>query len=172
MVPSTGDTLDVVEAHTEQVLGRVPVAGPVDVERAVGAARTAFDDSSWSTSGLEERIEAVGRIAAGMGERAEELARTITSENGAPIGFSRLGQVGAPIDILHSMMGIARDYPWEAHRTGRYLDYLERREPVGVVAAVVAWNVPQVLIATKLAPALLAGCTVVVKAAPRRRWTR
>ena len=166
VVPSTGDTLDVVEAHTEQVLGRVPVAGPVDVERAVGAARTAFDDSPWSTSGLEERIEAVGRIAAGMGERAEELARTITSENGAPLGFSRLGQVGAPIDILHSMMAIARDYPWEVLRTGRYLDYLERREPVGVVAAVVAWNVPQVLIATKLAPALLAGCTVVVKAAP------
>jgi len=166
VVPSTGDTLDVVEAHTEQVLGRVPVAGPDDVERAVGAARTAFDDSPWSTSGLEERIDAVGRIAAGMGERAEELARTITSENGAPLGFSRLGQVGAPIDILHSMMAIARDYPWEVLRTGRYLDYLERREPVGVVAAVVAWNVPQVLIATKLAPALLAGCTVVVKAAP------
>ena len=108
VVPSTGDTLDVVEAHTEQVLGRVPVAGPDDVERAVGAARTAFDDSPWSTSGLEERIDAVGRIAAGMGERAEELARTITSENGAPLGFSRLGQVGAPIDILHSMMAIAR----------------------------------------------------------------
>ena len=65
-VPSTGDTLDVVEAHTEQVLGRVPVAGPRDVERAVDAARTAFDDSPWPTSGVEERIEAVGRIAAGM----------------------------------------------------------------------------------------------------------
>src|SRR5665213_4596636 len=85
--------------------------------------------SPWSTSEVEERIDAVGRIATGMGERAEELARTITSENGAPIGFSRLGQVGAPIDILHSMMGIARDYPWEARHTGRYVDYLERREP-------------------------------------------
>ncbi len=166
VAPSTGDTVDVVEAHTEQVVGRVPVAGPEDVDRAVGAARAAFDRSTWSDSGVGERIEAVGRIAAGMAERAEELARTISSENGAPIGFSRLGQVGAPIDILHSMTEIARDYPWEVRRTGRYMDYLERREPVGVVAAVVAWNVPQVLIATKLAPALLAGCTVVVKAAP------
>ncbi len=164
--PSTADTLEVVEAHTERVLGRVPVAGPVDVDRAVGAARSAFDDSPWSRTTVEERIDAVGRIAAGLGERAEELARTITSENGAPIGFSRLGQVGAPIDIMQSMMEIAAVYPWESRRTGRYVDYLERREPVGVVAAVVAWNVPQVLIATKLAPALLAGCTVVVKAAP------
>ncbi len=164
--PSTSDTLDVVEAHTEQLLGRVPVAAPADVDRAVGAARAAFDDAAWSRTTVDERIEAVGRIATGLGERSEELARTITSENGSPIGFSRLGQVGAPIDIMRSMMELAAAYPWEARRTGRYVDYVERREPVGVVAAVVAWNVPQVLIATKLAPALLAGCTVVVKAAP------
>ena len=166
VVPSTAETVDVIEAHTEQILGRVPVASPEDVARAVAVARAAFDNSPWSTSLVEDRIDAVSRIAAGMAERAEDLARTITSENGSPIGFSRLGQVGAPIDIMQSMVDLARVYPWEARRTGRYVDYLERREPVGVVAAIVAWNVPQVLIATKLAPALLAGCTVVVKAAP------
>ena len=164
--PSIIETVAVVEAHSEQVLGRVPVAGPVDVARAVDAARQAFDTTPWPRWPVAERIDAVQRIAAGLEQRSEELARTITSENGAPIGFSRLGQVGAPIDILRSMAQVATDYPWEERRPGRYVDYLERREPVGVVAAVVAWNVPQVLIATKLAPALLAGCTVVVKAAP------
>jgi aldehyde dehydrogenase (NAD+) len=164
--PSTSDTIEVVEAHSEQVFGTVPVAGPGDVDRAVDAAREAFDASSWSRLPVAERIAAVERIATGLEERSEELARTITSENGSPIGFSRLGQVGAPIDILRSTAEVAGTYPWEVRRTGRYTDYLERREPVGVVAAVVAWNVPQVLIATKLAPALLAGCTVVVKAAP------
>ena len=106
------------------------------------------------------------RLIDEFGRRAEEMAQTISSENGAPIKFSRLGQVGAPMDIMASMIDVAADTPWEERRTGRYLDYLLRREPVGVVGAVVAWNVPQVLIATKLTPALLAGCTVVVKAAP------
>ena len=115
---------------------------------------------------LVDRIAAVQRLIEEFGRRTEEMARTDQSENGAPIKFSRLGQVGAPLDIMASMIDVAAATSWEERRSGRYLDYLVRREPVGVVGAVVAWNVPQVLIATKLAPALLAGCTVVVKAAP------
>ena len=164
--PASTATLDVVGAATGEVLGRVPDAGPADVDRAVAAARAAFDASPWPTLPLAERVAALRRIIDGLGARAEELAVTISSENGAPIGFSRLGQVGAPLDIMASMIEVAEATPWEERRTGRYVDYLLRREPVGVVGAIVAWNVPQVLIATKLAPALLAGCTVVVKAAP------
>jgi acyl-CoA reductase-like NAD-dependent aldehyde dehydrogenase len=164
--PVSTASLDVVGAATGGVLGRVPDAGPADVDRAVAAARAAFDASPWPTLPLAERVAALRRIIDGLAARAEELAVTISSENGAPIGFSRLGQVGAPLDIMASMIEVAEATPWEEHRTGRYLDYLLRREPVGVVGAIVAWNVPQVLIATKLAPALLAGCTVVVKAAP------
>jgi acyl-CoA reductase-like NAD-dependent aldehyde dehydrogenase len=165
-VPLSTATLEVVGAATGEVLGRVPDAGPADVDRAVAAARLAFDTSPWPRLPPAERVDALRRIIDGLGARAEELAVTISSENGAPIGFSRLGQVGAPLDIMASMIEVAEATRWEERRTGRYLDYLLRREPVGVVGAIVAWNVPQVLIATKLAPALLAGCTVVIKAAP------
>jgi aldehyde dehydrogenase (NAD+) len=164
--PSSTDVIDVVEAHTEQVIGRVPEATTADVDAAVGSARQAFDRSAWPRLPVAERVAAVRRVVEAFTARTEEMAHTISSENGAPLGFSRLGQVGAPIDIMESMIGLATDTAWEERRTGRYLDYLVRREPVGVVGAVVAWNVPQVLIATKLTPALLAGCTVVVKAAP------
>jgi len=164
--PRSTTTIEVVEAHSEQVIGAVPDAGPADVDAAVSAARDAFDRSDWSRATVEERIPAVQRLIDEFTHRAEEMAQTISSENGAPIKFSRLGQVGAPLDIMASSIEVAAATMWEERRTGRYLDYLLRREPVGVVGAVVAWNVPQVLIAVKLAPALLAGCTVVVKAAP------
>lgn len=160
------ETLEVIEAHTEQPLARVPDAGPDDVDAAVGAARAAFDGPGWADLPLEERIGALERIISNLEARSDELARAITSETGCTLGFSRLGQVGAPLDVMRSFVDLARTYPWEQRREGRYLPFLLRREPVGVVGAIVAWNVPQVLIATKLAPALLAGCTVVVKAAP------
>ncbi len=166
MNPDSTTMIEVVEAHSEELIGTVPDAAPTDVDAAVSAARRAFDRSEWSRAPVGDRIGAVRRLIDEFGRRAEEMAQTISSENGAPIKFSRLGQVGAPLDIMASMVDVAADTPWEERRTGRYLDYLLRREPVGVVGAVVAWNVPQVLIATKLAPALLAGCTVVVKAAP------
>jgi aldehyde dehydrogenase (NAD+) len=159
-------TIDVVEAHSEQLIGRVPDAGPADVDFAVSAARDAFDRSDWSRRPLEDRIAAMQRVINEFHRRAEDMAQTISSENGSPIKFSRMGQVGAPLDIMASTIGVAATLPWEERRSGRYLDYLLRREPVGVVGAIVAWNVPQVLIAVKLAPALLAGCAVVVKAAP------
>lgn len=164
--PRSTATIDVIEAHTEQVLARVPDAGPDDVDTAVRAARAAFDGSSWPTSPLEERIEVLERIIAGLEDRSEELARIISSETGCTLGFAKLGQVGAPIDTMRSFIDVARAHPAEERRDGRYMPYVLRREPVGVVGAIVAWNVPLVLIATKLAPALLAGCTIVVKAAP------
>jgi betaine-aldehyde dehydrogenase len=164
--PHSDAVVEVVGAHTEELIGTVPEADSTDVDRAVDAARRAFDSSDWPHRQVEDRIAAVGRIIEEFGRRAEEMARTISAENGATIGFSRLGQVGAPLDIMASMTDVAAATAWEERRPGRYADFLLRREPVGVVGAIVAWNVPQVLIATKLAPALLAGCTVVVKAAP------
>lgn len=166
VAPAGAATIDVVEAHSERVIGQVPDAGPADVDAAVTSARRAFDDSDWSRLPVGERADAVRRLIGEFGLRAEEMAQIISSENGAPIKFSRLGQVGAPLDILASSIEVAEATTWEERRTGRYLDYLERREPVGVIGAIVAWNVPQVLIAVKLAPALLAGCAVVIKAAP------
>jgi aldehyde dehydrogenase (NAD+) len=164
--PKSTTSIDVVEAHSEQVIGRVPDANAADVDAAVTAARMAFDHSDWPRLAVEERAAALQRLIDGFGGRAEEMAHTISSENGAPIKFSRLGQVGAPMDIMASMIDVASQMPVEARRHGRYVDYLVRREPMGVVGAIVAWNVPQVLIAVKLAPALLAGCAVIVKSAP------
>jgi aldehyde dehydrogenase (NAD+) len=164
--PASTDVIQVTEAHSERAMGEVPDAGGTDVDRAVVSARRAFDQSDWPHLPVAERVAAVRRVVDQFTARAEDMARTITSENGSPIKFSRLGQVGAAADIMTSMIDLASTTVWEERRTGRYLDYLLRREPVGVVGAIVAWNVPQVLIATKLAPALLAGCTVVVKAAP------
>jgi aldehyde dehydrogenase (NAD+) len=164
--PRSAGTIDVVEAHTEWLLARVPDADSADVDAAVLTARAAFDRSGWSTSPLEERIDALERIIAGLEARSDELARVISSETGCTLGFSKLGQVGAAIDTMRSFVDVARDQPAEERVQGRYLPYLLRREPVGVVGAIVAWNVPLVLIATKLAPALLAGCTIVLKVAP------
>jgi betaine-aldehyde dehydrogenase len=164
--PRATATIDVVEAHTEQLLARVPDADAHDVDAAVRAARAAFDEGGWPTAPLEERFAVVERIAAGLEARSDELARAITSETGCTFGFSKLAQVASPIETMRAFVDLARSYPWEEHKAGRYLPFLLRREPVGVVGAVVAWNVPQVLIATKLAPALLAGCSIVVKAAP------
>jgi aldehyde dehydrogenase (NAD+) len=166
VTPLSMATIEVVEAHSEQVIGSVPDAGPADVDAAVATARDTFDRSDWPRRPVADRIAAVERLIAEFGRRSEEMAQTISSENGAPIKFSRLGQVGAPLDIMASAVDVAARDQWEERLTGRYLDYLLRREPVGVVGAIVAWNVPQVLIAVKLAPALLAGCAVVVKTAP------
>ncbi len=164
--PRSTATIDVVEAHTEQVLARVPDADAADVDAAVTAARMAFDQSAWPISPLEERIAVLERIIAGLETRGDELAAVITSETGCTLGFAKLGQVGAPIDTMRSFIDVARAHPAEARKEGRYLPYVLRREPVGVVGAITAWNVPLVLIVNKMAPALLAGCTIVVKAAP------
>lgn len=164
--PMSAGTIEVIEAHTERPLARVPDAGPGDVDAAVRAARAAFEGSGWSDQPLEVRIDALERVITGIEARSDEMARAITSETGCTFGFSRIGQVGAPLDIMQSFVDLARTYPWEERHEGRYLPFLLRREPAGVVGAIVAWNVPQVLIATKLAPALVSGCTVVVKAAP------
>ena len=164
--PSTSETIDVIESHTEQVIARVPSASPADVDAAVRAARVAFDDSPWPHLSVAERCAAVQSLIDRYSERVDELASVITSETGCTLGFAKLGQVGAPIDIMTSMIELAGELEWEQRAKGRWMDYVLRRAPVGVVAAVVAWNVPQTLIAVKLAPALLAGCTVVVKAAP------
>jgi aldehyde dehydrogenase (NAD+) len=163
---SSGRSIDVIEAHSEQTIGRVPEASFADVDAAVSSARFAFDHSEWPHLPVSERILVVRRVVEQFGRRVEEMARTITSENGSPIKFSRMGQVGAPLDIMASSIDIATAMSWEERRQGRFMNYFLRREPVGVVGAIVAWNVPQVLIAVKLIPALLAGCTVIVKAAP------
>jgi acyl-CoA reductase-like NAD-dependent aldehyde dehydrogenase len=165
--PSTDRVIDVISPHTEAPIAQVAAADVEDVNAAVVAARSAFDQGPWPLLEPSERIEAVRELAARYDGRRSEMAEIITAEMGAPIAFSRRAQVALPWAMMNAFCDLATEYPWQDTRAGLYgSDITIRREPVGVVAAVVPWNMPQFLIVTKLVPALLAGCCVVVKPAP------
>ncbi|MFF0445099.1 aldehyde dehydrogenase [Streptomyces sp. NPDC004609] len=164
--PLGTETIEVVSPHTEQVIGRVPGASRADVDRAVAAARTAFDEGPWPRMTLDERIEVVGRIKDAIAVRHDELARSISAQNGSPYSWSVLAQALGAMMVWDSAITVARGFAHEETRAGALGPILVRREPVGVVAAVVPWNVPQFTAAAKLGPALLAGCTVVLKPSP------
>ncbi len=164
--PLGKDVIEVISPHTEEVFGRVPHASPADVDRAVAAARTAFDEGPWPRMTLDERIAVVTRIKDGIAARYEEIGRVISSENGSPYSWSILAQALGAMMVWDAAITVARDFTYEESRDGALGRILVRREPVGVVAAVAPWNVPQFVAAAKLAPALLAGCTVILKPSP------
>ncbi|MEV8479562.1 aldehyde dehydrogenase [Streptomyces sp. NPDC051173] len=164
--PAGRGVIEVVSPHSEEVIGRVPHAGRADVDRAVAAARTAFDSGVWADRPLAERIEVVTRIKDGIAARHEEIAEVISAQNGSPRSWSVLAQALGAMMVWDCAIGVAREIPYEERRDGVLGPLLVRREPVGVVAAVVPWNVPQFVAAAKLAPALLTGCSVVLKPAP------
>jgi len=159
--------IDVVSPNTEEVIGRVPDATPADVDRAVAAARAAFDRGPFPRWSAEERADAIGRLSEALKKRGQELASTISSENGCPISLSLGVQVFASTMVLDTYARITRSFPFDESRTGAMGQPVRvRRTPVGVCAAIVPWNVPLYIIAMKLGPALASGCSVVVKAAP------
>jgi aldehyde dehydrogenase (NAD+) len=165
--PATDETITVISPHSEEPVAEVRVAKPADVDRAVAAARAAFDDGPWPRLEPAERIAAVRRLADLYGRRRKQMAQAITAELGAPVGFAKLAQVGMPWGTMQALAAMAEGYRWLERRPGVFGQELTLcKEPVGVVAAIVPWNMPQFLIVTKLIPALLAGCTVVVKPAP------
>ncbi|MBW5421190.1 aldehyde dehydrogenase family protein [Streptomyces sp. BG9H] len=164
--PLGKDVIDVVSPHTGQVFARVPHASPADVDRAVATARRAFDEGPWPRMTLDERIEIVTRIKDGFAVRHEEIARVISTENGTPYTSGVMVQALAAMMVWDAALTVARDFPYEESRDGVLGKLLVRREPMGVVAAVVPWNVPQFTAAAKLAPALLAGCPVILKTSP------
>lgn len=165
--PSTGATIEIVSPHTEQVIGHAPAAAPADVDRAVAAARSAFDSGPWPLLHPRERIAAVERIAAAYKERRAEMAELVSAEIGAPITFAKHVQSRLPLTAMAAFCQVAGAFAWQEDRSGFYgKDIRVAKLPVGVVAAVVPWNMPQFLTVGKVIPALLAGCTVVLKPAP------
>ncbi|AZS87586.1 aldehyde dehydrogenase [Streptomyces griseoviridis] len=164
--PLGQEVIEVVSPHTEEVIGRVPHASRGDVDRAVAVARAAFDDGPWPRLSLDERIAVVTRIKDGIALRHEEIARVISSENGSPYSWAVLAQALGAMMVWDAAITVARGFTFEERRDGVLGKLLVRREPVGVVAAVVPWNVPQFVAAAKLAPALLAGCPVILKPSP------
>jgi acyl-CoA reductase-like NAD-dependent aldehyde dehydrogenase len=155
--PAGKGTIEVVDPTTEQVIGTIPEGTAEDAERAVEAARGAFD--SWSQTSPYERARYCEAIGAVLAERGDELAALITTELGMPIDLSRMIQAGLPALTFSSMPELVEEIEWE-EEVGNSLIV---REGAGVVAAITPWNYPLHQIANKVAPALTAGCTVVLK---------
>ncbi|HXQ20447.1 MAG TPA: aldehyde dehydrogenase [Candidatus Acidoferrales bacterium] len=166
VAPATSATIDVISPHSEELVGRVPDGSPADVDRAVAAARAAFDGGPWPQLRPGERADVMAALNGALQQRAEDLAVTITTEMGSPISFSRLGQTIAANMVLDYYTRLAREFPFEEVRPGMLGPTLVRREAVGVVGAIVPWNVPLFVTMLKLGPALAAGATVVLKPAP------
>ncbi|MES9541954.1 MULTISPECIES: aldehyde dehydrogenase [unclassified Actinomadura] len=164
--PAGTGVIDVVSPHTEEVIGRVPEGTEADIDAAVAAARRAFDEGPWPRMTPAERAEIVGRLSAIYAERQQEMADLVTAEMGSPIMFSVFGQAAIPQMVLQYYVDLAAAYTWEEERQGMLGPVTVTQEPVGVVAAIVPWNVPQFTLMLKLAPALIAGCTVVAKPSP------
>ena len=157
-VAGSGERIDVVDPATEQVVGSVPAGTAADVDAAVAAARAAFD--GWAARPVAERSALVRAISEGIARRRDEIAATVTAEMGSPIGFAT--QVHASVPVATSA-GIAdvldQGFDW----TEEHGNSLIVREPVGVVGAITPWNYPLHQIVAKVAAALAAGCTVVLK---------
>src|SRR3984885_4912549 len=164
---ATEGAITVLSPHSAAVIGHAVCAGPADVDRAVDAARAAFDTGPWPRLQPAERIEAITRLAGIYKERRADMTALISAEIGAPITFAKMAQVRLPLTMMSAFCNFAATYEWSQDRPGLYgKDIRIRKQPVGVVAAVVPWNMPQFLTVTKVVPALLAGCSVVLKPAP------
>ena len=157
-VKSTGtETIEVVNSATEEVMGTIPAGTPEDVDRAARAAADAFP--AWSATSVDERAKMLTRVQEALSARVPELATLITQEVGMPFTLSNLVQVGLPVMSFANAAVLATEFAFE-EEIGNSLVV---REPVGVVGAITPWNYPLHQIAAKVAPALAAGCTVVLK---------
>ncbi|MEJ5256396.1 MAG: aldehyde dehydrogenase [Acidimicrobiales bacterium] len=164
--PAGTGTLQVVSPATLEVVGQVPEATEADIDRAVAAAREAFDLGPWPRMSPAERADIMAAISAAVMAQMDDFATLITNENGSPITFSQMGQVYAATAVLDTYVGLARSYQFEETRVGMLGQVLVRHEPVGVAAGIIPWNVPLFITMLKMAPALAAGATIVVKPAP------
>ncbi|HEV3233104.1 MAG TPA: aldehyde dehydrogenase family protein [Candidatus Dormibacteraeota bacterium] len=155
--PAGSGTLDVVNSATEAVLATIPEGTPEDADRAVAAARSAFD--TWSQAPVEDRAATLERIADGLKARGEELQQVIADEVGMPVSLSPAYQLGSPPFVFRFYADLVRKFEFETEVRNSVIV----REPVGVVVAITPWNYPLHQIALKVAPAMAAGNTVVLK---------
>jgi aldehyde dehydrogenase (NAD+) len=164
--PSTSEVIEVHNPATGEYVGKVPLAAAADVDAAVAAARAAFDSGPWPTTAPKDRAALLANVVKLMEERKELLSALLSAETGQPAmtieTMHWMGSMGA----MNFFAGPAvEQVKWREIRNGSYGQTIVHREPIGVVGAIVAWNVPLFLAVNKLGPALLAGCTVVLKPA-------
>ena len=165
--PSSDAKIDVIDSGTEQLFFSVAEAQPADISRAVGAARQAFDEGPWPRLTHAQRAEYLRAIGAGLAERSADLGDIWPRESGVLYKIAQYAGRGAA-STFDYYAGLASTFPFEepAQPTAGGQFGLIVREAVGVVGAIVPWNAPLSLICYKIAPALLAGCTVVLKSSP------
>ncbi|MFI6939760.1 aldehyde dehydrogenase family protein [Streptomyces sp. NPDC050418] len=156
---ASADTIEVVNPADEQVIGHVAAAGPADVDTAVRAARAALP--AWAATPPAERAAKLTALRDALAARHEEIAETVTAELGAPLGFAKAVHAGLPIAVAGTYAELAGTYAFE-EKIG---NSTVLHEPVGVVGAITPWNYPLHQIVAKVAPALAAGCTIVLKPA-------
>ncbi len=157
VAPLDGRDFPVVNPATEQVIGRISLGSAADLDRAARAARAAFP--AWAATSLDERRALIGRIIEVFRRRYDDVAAAISDEMGAPLAFAKRSQARLGIGHLATVLEVLADFPFTEDRPGLRLV----REPVGVCGFITPWNWPINQIACKVAPALAAGCTMVLK---------
>jgi acyl-CoA reductase-like NAD-dependent aldehyde dehydrogenase len=164
--PSSSATIDVVDSASEEVFLTVAEAQAPDIERAVAAARNAFDNGPWARMSPKERAVYLNKIADAWASRSEALADTWTMESGVLRRMTTHAAMGVAA-AFRFYAGLAETFAWEEKHSSMFgQPSLLVREPVGVVAAIIPWNATNSLMAYKVAPALIAGCTIIIKASP------
>jgi aldehyde dehydrogenase (NAD+) len=163
VTPIGGDVLDIVSPRSEAVSGRAPVASSVDVDAAVAAARDAFE-GPWRDVGFEDRVAVLTRARDGIGRRAGDIADAMEAEQGIPAAAAKAGMVPVVMRMMDVAIECARQIPLREVRRDAQGAVVVEQEPKGVVSAIVPFNGPFPIAVLKCAPALLAGCPVILKA--------
>ena len=166
VAPASDRRFEVTNPYSLESAGSAPEAVEADVDRAVAAARSALESGPWASATAAERVALMQALLDQINLKFMDFSELITAENGCPSLFSQLGQVGAATMVLQAFIDITANYQFEEVRAGMLGPAIVRREPVGVVAGIIPWNVPLFITLLKFAPALASGSTFVVKPAP------
>jgi geranial dehydrogenase len=165
--PASSKRIEVISAATEELIGSVPEGTEADIDAAVAAARRALQDGPWAKYTAAERGAALSRFADSIEKRATRLAQSVSMQNGMPIAVADQLESGYGVGVLRYYAALAAGLQIEERRPSPLgSTTLVRREPIGVVGAIVPWNFPVVLSIMKFGPALAAGCTIVLKPSP------
>ncbi len=164
--PAGTDRFEVVNPATLETIGSVPEGTEADMDRAVAAARAALESGPWANSSKAERLEVMRSLQAKLIEASDELANLVVAEVGATILFSHFGQIGATNMVLDAYVKVLEEFEFEELRQDVLGPAIVRKEPVGVVAGIIPWNVPLFISMLKFAPTIASGSAMVLKPAP------
>lgn len=167
VAPASDRRFTLIDASSEKMIGSAPEGGSVDMDHAIAAARNAFAASGWADASPAERADVMERFMAAIAARSEQIARTVSAQNGMPIAVSRPLEGQFSVEVVRYYIECARRMGQADIRPSQVgKETLVEGSPIGVVAAIVPWNFPVTLALNKIAPAMAAGCTLVIKPSP------